>query len=67
MDEQTNRPVLEYRPVEPRSDRRRRRTLLCVGLPLIAFAMGGGLRFAENGLIAAAGALLVALALPVRD
>ena len=67
MTRETETRVLEYGPAEPRGDAKRRRVLYCVGLPLAAFAIAGGLRWPEAGLVAATGALLVALALPVRD
>jgi len=60
--------VLEYGHEPPRIDPKRRRVLYCIGLPLIAFALCGGVGFRlGNGVVAAAGALLIAMALPIRD
>ena len=59
--------VLEYSQAAPRSNALRRRVLYCVGMPLVAFGLCQGFRYELNGMIGAAGALLVALAVPVRD
>ncbi len=59
--------VLEYGQEPPRVDPKRRRVLYCIGLPMLAFGFCQGFRYELNGLIGAAGALLVAMALPVRD
>ena len=67
MTEPSQVRVLDYGPAEQRGDQKRRRVLYCVGFPLLAFALAGGFRWIETGLVAAAGALLIAMALPVRD
>ena len=68
MTDGPERRVLEYSEAPPRPDARRRRVLYCVGLPLFAWGLTHGMRGYElDGLIAAVGALLVAMALPVRD
>ena len=67
MSNDPGKRVLEYSQEPPRVDPRRRRVLYCIGLPLIAFGLSNGFRDELSGLAAAAGALLVALVLPVRD
>ena len=60
--------VLEYSQDQARPNPKRRRVMYCIGLPLLAFGLTHGIRGYElDGLIAAVGALLVAMALPVRD
>ncbi len=67
MADVPERQVLEYGQ-DPRSRGQRwRRVFYCIGLPLLAFGMSNGLAFEGSGLIAATGAFLVALVLPVRD
>ena len=67
MADAPERHVLEYRQNPPSGGRRWRRVLCCIGLPLLAFGMSNGLAYEGSGLIAATGAFLVALVLPVRD
>lgn len=70
MPDEPEHRVLDYREAAPAETTltRRRRILYCVGLPLVAFGLCHGLRGYElDGLVAAVGALLVAMALPVRD
>ena len=60
---------LDYaRDPDPTVERRWRRIVYCVALPVMAFGLAGGFGHDAllNGGIAAAGALLLAIVIPVR-
>ncbi len=70
MTESKPERILSYESqVVAASPSRHRRILYCIGLPLIGFGLAGGFGGDRtlNGSSTAIGALLVALALPVRE